>query len=743
MDQYLDATIGDNFRVLPDVLKNLKKDRDHLKAQLKGTVETTTEGEWPSIVLDIQSILKDLQTLHDKCTVLDHSSQLLDPVLIKCAKATESTVEEILDAQRSQSYLKWLKAVQKWSGSIDICLKRGSPQDAVRAYSQLSYIAGQLQNSKCAHLERYAYGTQQYWCGRLQDKVTSDFLATLKELKWPTPFSSSSHIQDLWHKCNQRFTELFNLLLELGTPPPPAPPRAPRAPHGGHRDLCEGHSIKLQDPLVLPIKVLLEPLKKRFQFHFYGNKKTNMKEKPEWYFTQVSTWINDHSHFMEKIVQPLMQGPYQGVNARLEFIRGLLQELEVKLLHDMSTILYEDAIMAHLIDELLLFEKELRSVVQYPSPHPSCLHVLYDDLALHKWVTLEKQFALERIEKVTLSPTAWQCQYGTWQLLMTRGARVYRRVHGDHCWNHRALQLDLLMEFHQDLVTAAKKAAGAQPSENLCAYLNSAHYITLILKKWGEQEFFLRLHYHLNPHPKHSATDRGNHPSLEWLQHIISTRRMDPQFAESEGCVFATPLAAFSSLVDDILGWMGQQVISVAKDNCKRYKRDKWHHMTLDKDVVFLDPSPSASELFSWLRDQLVFIESHVSPHVIPDLYSLINKELDRLLLTEVVASNHFSEGGATQLDYDLSKVLVSLLAEFFVDIPSVHLLEMTQEACRLLKLLPGTAKLMEGMLEPLQQGTVDTDVYSAAVTALSDMGVHTLEPLQALSILMLRVEPA
>lgn len=66
-----------------------------------------------------------------------------------------------------------------------------------------------------------------------------------------------------------------------------------------------------------------------------------------------------------------------------------------------------------------------------------------------------------------------------------------------------------------------------------------------------------------------------------------------------------------------------------------------------------------------------------------------------------------------------------------------------TQEACRLLKLLPGSAKLIEEMLEPLQQATVDTDVYSAAITALSDVGVHTLEPLQALKILMLRVEPA
>lgn len=147
-------------------------------------------GEWPSIVLDIQSTLKDLDILHDRCTELDRSSQLLDPVLIKCAKAIEPKVEELVDAQRSQSYLKWLKAVQKWryaetcvggwcgdvtftsSGSIDICLKRGSPQDAVRAYSKLSSIVGQLRNSKCAHLKRYATDIQQHWCARLQDRVT-------------------------------------------------------------------------------------------------------------------------------------------------------------------------------------------------------------------------------------------------------------------------------------------------------------------------------------------------------------------------------------------------------------------------------------------------------------------------------------------------------------------------------------------------------------------------------------------
>ena len=38
-----------------------------------------------------------------------------------------------------------------------------------------------------------------------------------------------------------------------------------------------------------PISIILKPLKKRFQFHFTGNKKTNNPEKPEWYLQQVGS----------------------------------------------------------------------------------------------------------------------------------------------------------------------------------------------------------------------------------------------------------------------------------------------------------------------------------------------------------------------------------------------------------------------------------------------------------------------
>jgi hypothetical protein len=46
--------------------------------------------------------------------------------------------------------------------------------------------------------------------------------------------------------------------------------------------------------------------------------------------------------------------------------------------------------MAHSIDELLLFDKELRLTFQYSHPSPSILHVLLEEVRFHKWLTLEK-----------------------------------------------------------------------------------------------------------------------------------------------------------------------------------------------------------------------------------------------------------------------------------------------------------------------------------------------------------------
>ena len=54
--------------------------------------------------------------------------------------------------------------------------------------------------------------------------------------------------------------------------------------------------------------------------------------------------------------------------------------------------------MAHLLDELLLFHREL-TLLHYPSAHPSPLAVLLADVPFHKWVSMEKQCKEEEVEE--------------------------------------------------------------------------------------------------------------------------------------------------------------------------------------------------------------------------------------------------------------------------------------------------------------------------------------------------------
>ena len=64
-----------------------------------------------------------------------------------------------------------------------------------------------------------------------------------------------------------------------------------------------------------------------------------------------------------------------------------------------------------------------------------------------------------------------------------------------------------------------------------------------------------------------------------------------------------------------------------------------------------------------------------------------------------------------------------------------------TREACTLLQLLPGSAKLIQELLEgAVRAGPADNEAFSAAVTALNDMGIHALDPGQAEQILRLKI---
>jgi len=61
-------------------------------------------------------------------------------------------------------------------------------------------------------------------------------------------------------------------------------------------------------PPSLPVFLLLEPLRKRFVYHFCGSRQTNRPDKPEWMFSQVLTWVKDHEVFLIEWMQPVYEG---------------------------------------------------------------------------------------------------------------------------------------------------------------------------------------------------------------------------------------------------------------------------------------------------------------------------------------------------------------------------------------------------------------------------------------------------
>lgn len=75
----------------------------------------------------------------------------------------------------------------------------------------------------------------------------------------------------------------------------------------------------------------------------------------------------------------------------MELCRGLLTLAQEKLAQDAPRLLYDDALFCHLVDEVLQFEKELRSTHSYPRAYPGVLHILLEETVFQKWLSVERK----------------------------------------------------------------------------------------------------------------------------------------------------------------------------------------------------------------------------------------------------------------------------------------------------------------------------------------------------------------
>ncbi|XP_069048725.1 RAD50-interacting protein 1 [Lepisosteus oculatus] len=734
--QYVESEIGGDLKSLRKVralLESLLAENKLLEEQVL-TVSST-------VPLRVSAALSAAEQAQDSLRHLLCRERALSNTLHQHLQGAQCWADRLgpplgtLDlTARHLSYLRCLGRIEELSDSIQQHLMTSSVQEAAKALGQMANLDLGLQESDCSHLRGFLRDTLRFWHKILKDRLSSDFEEVLTQLHWPfvsppsplqTPPANSS---ELHSQLEQLFTQLLSLQTsdDLISEPRQLPPRFDLPPAA---------------PLPLPIQIMLLPLSKRFRYHFTGNRQTNTPNKPEWYLTQVLMWMGNHSAFMEEKIQPILDRDGARINARVELCRGLLSLALEKLAADAPRLLFDDALFCHLVDEVLQFERELRGTHAYPSTLPGALHILLDDAVFQKWLSVEKKLAVEKVDALLAAEGAWSSQYRdiadldelkvpdcaeTFMTLLLVITDRYRSLPSPRArLSFLALQKELVDDFRIRLTQVMKEESRCPLGPRYCAILNATNYVSAVLADWADNVFFLQL--------QQAAVDMGE----EVLGNLGVTET--GRLASLEGSVFEGLLGLLDRLRGDMLGRLLDAVLRDVKDKAQPYCREKWLSLPSQADQATMSLSSSACPMMLCLRDRLLQLQQLLCVPLFQSCWQGLAERLDLFIYQEVILSSHFNEGGAAQLQFDMTRNLFPLFGHYCKR--PENFFKHVKEACIVLSLSVGSALLLRDVL---QQGDSGSDVTSdpsqpSPVAALNEVGIYKLSPGDVLILLNLR----
>ncbi|XP_052029013.1 RAD50-interacting protein 1 isoform X2 [Apodemus sylvaticus] len=624
-------------------------------------------------------------------------------------------INQIDEIGRHLTYLKWVSQIEELSDNIQQYLMTNSVPEAASILVTMTELDIQLQESSCTHLLSFMRATVKFWHKILKDKLTSDFEEVLAQLHWPfithtqsqtVGVSRPANAPEMYANLEMLFCQLLKLQAsdELLTEP---------------KQLPDKYCLPASPCVILPMQIMLVPLQKRFRYHFRGSRQTNVISKPEWYLAQVLMWIGNHSHFLDEKIQPILDKVGSAVNARLEFSRGLVMLILEKLASDIPCLLYDDSLFCHLVDEVLLFERELHSVHGYPSTFASCMHILSEETCFQRWLTVERKFALQKMDSMLSSEAAWVSQYKDitdvdemkvpdcaevfMTLLLVITDRYKNLPTASRKLQFLELQKDLVDDFRIRLTQVMKEETRAALGFRYCAILNAVNYISAVLADWADNVFFLQL----------------QQAALEvFAENNVLSKLQLGQLASMESSVFDDMINLLERLKLDMLTRQVDHVFREVKDAAKLYKKERWLSLPSQSEQAVMSLSSSACPLLLTLRDRLLQLEQQLCFSLFKVFWQLLVEKLDVYIYQEIILANHFNEGGAAQLQFDMTRNLFPLFSHYCKR--PENYFKHVKEACIVLNLNIGSALLLKDVLQSASE-------HVPATAALNEVGVYKL----------------
>ncbi|XP_047448213.1 RAD50-interacting protein 1 isoform X2 [Mugil cephalus] len=656
------------------------------------------------------------------------------------------TCDQVNTIERHMKYLRCLQHVEELSAAVQQCLMTSSVWEAIRAIDSMAVLDFELNQSRCFHLQDFLQETLFFWHKIIKERLTSDFEKLLTYLHWPitSPPTQSLTTAANCQEISSQLDLIVTQLLALQTSDDLISQRALTSFQSQPSTMPASSAAPLsQDPpLCLPIQIMLVPLIRRFKYHFCGNRQTNCLSKPEWYLTQVLMWMSNSAIFMEEKIQPILDRAGLNIHAKVEMCRGLLSLLQEKVASDASKLLYDDVLFCHLVEEVLQFEKELRSNHSYSTVLPGLLHLLLEDANLQKWLMVERKMAVERMDAMLSTEGAWNSQYrdvsdidelkapDCAETFMTLLQAITERYRALPCPSAQlkflGLQKELVDDFRIRLTQVMKEESRCPLGVRYCAILNAVNYISTILGHWGDDVFFLQM--------QQAAVSLGEEVVLGGLG-IMEVGRL----ASLEGSIFDGLLELLDRLKGDMLGrlleWTMREITAKAKPYCQ----ERWLSLSSHRDQSTMSLSNSACPLMLCVRDRLLYLHQVLSLSLFQVAWQGLAERLDNFLYQDVILSNHFSDGGAAQLQFDMTRNLFPLFGHFCKR--PENFFKHVKEACIILCLKLGPAVLLRTLLKESEEETRD---WAGAgdpppKSALNELGVYCLAPCDVLILLNLR----
>ncbi|XP_030886737.1 RAD50-interacting protein 1 isoform X2 [Leptonychotes weddellii] len=620
-------------------------------------------------------------------------------------------INQIEEIERHLAYLKWISQIEELSDNIQQYLMTNNVPEAASTLVYMAELDIKLQESSCTHLLAFMRATVKFWHKILKDKLTSDFEEILAQLHWPfiTPpqsqtvgLSRPASAPEIYTNLETLFCQLLKLQTsdELLTEP---------------KQLPEKYCLPASPSVILPLQIMLTPLQKRFRYHFRGNRQTNVISKPEWYLAQVLIWIGNHTQFLDEKIQPILDK----VGTSLEFSRGLMMLVLEKLAADIPCLLYDDNLFCHLVDEVLLFERELHSVYGYPGTFANCMHILSEETCFQRWLTVERKFALQKMDSMLSSEAAWISQYKDitdvdemkvpdcaetfMTLLLVITDRYKNLPTASRKLQFLELQKDLVDDFRIRLTQVMKEETRASLGFRYCAILNAVNYISTVLADWADNVFFLQL----------------QQAALEvFAENNTLSKLQLGQLASMESSVFDDMINLLERLKHDMLTRQVDHVFREVKEAAKLYKKERWLSLPSQAEQAVMSLSSSACPLLLTLRDRSLQLEQQLCFSLFKIFWQMLVEKLDVYIYQEIILANHFNEGGAAQLQFDMTRNLFPLFSHYCKR--PENYFKHVKEACIVLNLNVGSALLLKDVLQ-------SASGQPPATEALNEVGIYKL----------------